>query len=187
MLHMKWSFSAIALAAAAATEGSAQQANPPPVQAPCATLACDIQSDWVRNNVMLYLVADAMPEDKYGFKPTPAQQTFGERVLHVASVNVDLLRTLGAKTSAPSLDLKAKSKADVIATLRQAGEYGTAVLREFNEQQLAERVRSPEFMGPMSSRERIVYFLITHSQDTYGQLVVYLRLNGIIPPLSRQP
>jgi uncharacterized damage-inducible protein DinB len=42
-------------------------------------------------------------------------------------------------------------------------------------------------MGPKSSRQRIVYFLMMHNQDTYGQLVVYLRLNGITPPLSRQP
>jgi hypothetical protein len=42
-------------------------------------------------------------------------------------------------------------------------------------------------MGPMASRQQIAYFLTAHSQDTYGQLVVYLRLNGITPPFSRQP
>jgi hypothetical protein len=39
----------------------------------------------------------------------------------------------------------------------------------------------------MATRQRILYFLMTHSQDTYGQLVVYVRLNGITPPASRQP
>jgi hypothetical protein len=43
------------------------------------------------------------------------------------------------------------------------------------------------FLGPKVSRQRVLYFLMTHSQDTYGQLVVYARLNGVIPPASRQP
>ncbi len=153
----------------------------------CASVSCDVQNDWLRNNVMLYLVAGAMPEDKYGYKPTPEQQSFGERVLHAAGVNVDLLRTLGGKTPAPVLNMKATTKADAMAALQQSGEYGAALLKEFNEPQLAERVASPPFMGPKSSRQRIVYFLMTHSQDVYGQLAVYLRLNGITPPLSRQP
>ena len=62
-----------------------------------------------------------------------------------------------------------------------------AVIKEFGDQGLATRVASPPFMGPLSSRQRMLYFLMTHSQDTYGQLVVYLRLNGITPPASRQP
>ena len=42
-------------------------------------------------------------------------------------------------------------------------------------------------MGPKVSRQRVLYFLMTHSQDAYGQLVVYARLNAITPPASRQP
>lgn len=74
-----------------------------------------------------------------------------------------------------------------MAALRQATQYGTAMLKEFGETGLAQRVSSPEFMGPTASRQSVVYFLMAHCQDTDGQLVVYLRLNGIVPPLSRQP
>jgi uncharacterized damage-inducible protein DinB len=166
--------------------------TPPPQQTPafmgpCSNLSCEIQNDWTRNNVLAYGLAGAMPEDKYGFKPVPEEQSFGERVLHIAQVNVSLLETLGAKTPAPAIDPKATSKAAAMAALQKAGEYGTAVIKEFSDQQLTARVASPWFMGPMSSRQRILYFLMTHSQDTYGQLVVYLRLNGITPPASRQP
>ena len=153
----------------------------------CATIACDIQKDWLRNNIMLYGLAGAMPEDKYGFKPTPAQQTFAERLMHVVEIDQSLLKTIGPRTPPPPINMKATSKADVMAAIQRSGEYGAAVLKEFTDQQLAERVDSPWFMGPTSSRQRIVYFLMTHSQDTYGQLAVYLRLNGVTPPLSRQP
>jgi uncharacterized damage-inducible protein DinB len=154
---------------------------------PCSNLSCEIQNDWSRNNVLLYGLAGAMPEDKYGFKPVPEEQSFGERVLHAAQVNVMLLQGLGAKTPAPTIDPKATTKAASMAAVQKAGEYGIAVIKEFSEPQLMERVASPWFMGPMSTRQRILYFLMTHSQDTYGQLVVYLRLNGITPPASRQP
>jgi len=159
----------------------------PSFMGPCSNLSCEIQNDWTRNNVMVYGLANAMPADKFGFKPVPEEQSFGERVLHVAQVNVSLLQTLGAKTPPPAIDPKATSKAAAMDAVQKVGDYGIAVIKEFSEQQLTGRVESPWFMGPMSSRQRILYFLMMHNQDTYGQLVVYLRLNGIVPPASRQP
>lgn len=173
---------------------SAVQAQQPPgaqtqpsFMGPCSNLSCEIQNDWTRNNVMIYGLARAMPEEKYGFKPVPEEQSFGERVLHVAQINVSLLQGLGAKTPPPTIDPKATSKTSAMDAVQKVGEYGISVIKEFSDQQLTGRVESPWFMGPISSRQRILYFLMTHSQDTYGQLVVYLRLNGITPPASRQP
>jgi uncharacterized damage-inducible protein DinB len=186
MMHIRSSALLLVLCAALAP---AQV--PSEITAPCSTLVCDVQTDWLRNNGMVALTASVMPEEKYGAKPTPEQQTFGERVLHVAEVNVLLMSSLGAKTPAPELNFKATKKAEILAVLRSAGEYGTAVLKEFKEAQLLERIKSPAimvpFMGPEQSRLRIVYFAMQHTQDTYGQLVVYLRVSGLVPPLSRQP
>jgi uncharacterized damage-inducible protein DinB len=163
----------------------------PAFMGPCANLVCEVENDWSRNNVMLYGLAGAMPEDKFNYKPTPAQQSFGERVVHAADVNLMLLRALGAKTPAPTIDTNATSKAASMAALQRVGDYGLAVIKELGEQGLAARIDSPGpmgfFMGPQLSRQRVLYFLMTHSQDTYGQLVVYARLNGVTPPASRQP
>ena len=153
----------------------------------CSNLVCDLRNDWDRNNVMVASVATAMPEEMYGFKPTPAQETFGQRVLHVASIHVQLLQSLGAKTKAPDLNFKATSKAEILSVLQGAGDYGNAVMKEFSEAQLAERAPSLPFMGGSASRQRILNFLMMHAMDTYGQLAVYLRLCGVTPPLSRQP
>jgi len=176
----------LAMAQARGPQPPAAQA-PPSFMGPCSTLSCEVENDWTRNNVLMYGLAGAMPEDKYGFKPTPEEETFGQRVLHVAQVNLSLLQGLGAKTPAPTIDPKATSKTEAMAALQRVGQYGVAVIKEFGDQGLATHVPSPPFMGPMSSRQRILYFLMTHSQDTYGQLVVYLRLNGITPPASRTP
>ncbi len=168
-----------------------RQQQPPAFMGPCVNLTCEIENDWSRNNVMLYGLAGAMPEDKFNYKPTPAQQSFGERVLHAAQVNLMLLQALGAKTPAPAIDTNATSKPPSMAALQRVGEYGVAIIKEFGDQGLMARIDSPGptkfFMGPQLSRQRVLYFLMTHSQDTYGQLVVYLRLNGITPPASRQP
>jgi len=163
----------------------------PAFMGPCANLVCEIENDWSRNNVMVYGLAGAVPEDKFNYKPTSAQQSFAERVLHVAQVNLMLLQALGAKTPAPAIDANATSKAASMAALQRVGEYGVAVIKELGEQGLVARIDSPGpmafFMGPQLSRQRILYFLMMHSQDTYGQLVVYARLNGITPPASREP
>jgi len=186
MLHIRLllAFSAVALAQAPKGAASQPAFN---FMGPCSTLVCEVEYDWSRNNVMFLGLARATPEDKFGFKPTPEQQTFGERVLHVAQINLSILETLGAKTKAPAIDQKNTSKAATIDAVQKVGDYGVAVIKELGDQGLMVRVPSPPFMGPMSTRQRLLYFLMTHSQDTYGQLVVYLRLNGIVPPVSRQP
>ncbi len=189
MLHIKLLMAFTAFAGLAAAQAPASKGAPPQFNfmGPCSTLSCEVEYDWLRNNVMMIGLARAMPEDKFGFKPTPEQQSFGERVLHAAQVNASILETLGAKAKAPVIDPKATSKTASLDALQKAGDYGVAVIKEFGDQGLTVRVASPPFMGPMSTRQRLLYFLMTHSQDTYGQLVVYLRLNGIVPPVSRQP
>jgi uncharacterized damage-inducible protein DinB len=149
------------------------------------TLAGDIQADWARTRQLITGIADAMPEDKYNAKPTPAEQSFGERVMHIVQTDLGILQALGGKTAAPTVNTKATSKADIAAALKQSFDYGEAVIKEFNDQQWNERVMPPPFMGPSASRIRIVYFDMQHTEDIYGQLVVYLRLNGGVPPASR--
>ncbi|HET9362267.1 MAG TPA: DinB family protein [Vicinamibacterales bacterium] len=172
------------LAVAASSNAVAQGRGGAPA---CTTVACDVQGDWGRGYALLIGVAEAMPEDKFGAKPTPAQESFGQRLMHVANIDLKLVSTLGGKTPAPMVNPKAASKAEIVAALRQVSDYGSAVLKEFNDQQLAERVTSMPFLGPTASRLRVIYFAMTHSQDIYGQLVVYLRLNGITPPASNRP
>jgi uncharacterized damage-inducible protein DinB len=153
----------------------------------CMNVACDLQADWAMSVDGLMGIANAMPEGEYGFKPTPAQQSFAERVMHVVSFDVKILSTLGGKTPAPTINAKASSKAEVLAAMKDWSAYGAAVLKEFNDQQLTERVTSLPFLGPTASRIRVSYFLISHAQDIYGQLAVYLRLKGVTPPRSNRP
>jgi uncharacterized damage-inducible protein DinB len=149
----------------------------------CTNLACDVQADWARSMRLLITTAEAMPEDKWAYKSTPAQRSFGEQVMHIVQIDQKLLGGLGGKTPAPQINMKPASKADTVAALRQSLEYGAAVVKEFDDQGLLERVPGM-FLGASASRIRLINFSMTHSQDVYGQMVVYLRLNGVVPPAS---
>jgi uncharacterized damage-inducible protein DinB len=126
-----------------------------------------------------------MPEDKFTYKSTPPQRTYGEQILHVAQINANLLRLVGGKAAAPTINMKATSKADIVKQMSDSFDYGTALINEQTPQTILETVNA-RFMG-QSSRSRIVYFLIGHTWDIYGQMVAYLRLNGGVPPASQRP
>ncbi len=170
----------IALVLTGATAGTAQ------------TLAADLQQDWQRMQQIMMGIADAMPEDGFDYASTPAQRTFGEQILHVAGGNVLLMGFLGAEADGPAIDrtntrtfgYMATSKADVLQALADSYDYGAAALEEFDDNDLLARVQGPPFLQ-QPSRLRLVYFVIGHAWDIYGQMAVYLRLNDIVPPASR--
>ena len=145
-----------------------------------------LRSDWLAQKDMMMKIADAMPENKFTFKSTPPQRNYGEQVMHIALSNVDLLKVLGGSATAPSFTAEsAKTKEEILKALGDSYDYGTALMNELSEATVLEPVKEPpSFLGP-SSRARIIWTLLAHSMDIYGQMAVYLRLNGIVPPASR--
>ncbi len=158
--------------------GQAQTAN--------ASLQAELLKDWTGLKDTMHQIAAEMPADKYSFKPTDAQQTFGERTVHVATTNVYFLSLLGGTAAKPTIDPKATSKDAALKALDDSFDFGTAILKQQTDQTLMQSVASaPKFMGP-SSRARIIAFLGGHTWDIYGQMAVYLRLNGKVPPASQR-
>ena len=151
-----------------------------------ASIQADFIKEWQGQKDTLVKIAEAMPEAKFSFKATPPQRDFGGHVMHIAQVNMMLLQTLAAKAPAPKINDKATSKADTIKAMSDTFDYGLAILKEQTDQTMVGTVQGPPWMGP-STRARMIAFLIGHTQDTYGQMVVYLRLNGLVPPASQRP
>jgi len=150
-----------------------------------ATVKGDVLKDWTGLKDTMVKIANAMPEDKYTYKSTPAQRDFAGQVLHIAQVNAMLLRLVGGKAAAPTIDRNATKKADVVKAMADSFDYGTALINEQTDQSMLETVQA-QFLGP-STRARVFYFLVGHTWDIYGQMVVYLRLNGGVPPASQRP
>jgi uncharacterized damage-inducible protein DinB len=179
---------ALGLLAAACGSPTTESSTPAPPAAAApagtATVLGDLLKDWARQKETMMTIADAMPEDKFGYKSTPPQRRYGEQVMHVATVNVDILKWIGGQTSAPSFTAEsAKTKADMLKAMADSYDYGTALLKEQTDATITQTMDG-RFLGP-STRARMFWFLLGHSMDIYGQMAVYLRLNGIVPPASR--
>ena len=145
--------------------------------------------DWTMQKDTMMKISAAMPEEKFTFKSTPVQRNFGEQVLHVVEANVNQINRLGSKVPAPAYNMKETRKAEILKMLEASFDYGTAVLQSMSDNDLlapAVSGRGDRFMGG-SNRVRVVYFDMGHTWDIYGQMVVYLRLNGITPPASQRP
>jgi uncharacterized damage-inducible protein DinB len=151
------------------------------------SINAEMVKDWNDLKGTMDKIAAAMPEDKFTFKSTPAQRDYGQQIMHIAQVNLRFLQGVGAKVQAPAIDLKATTKAGIIKAMDDSFDFGTAILKEQTDQTMLQPAAMPPgFMGP-SSKARIYTFLIGHTWDIYGQMAVYLRLNGVVPPASVRP
>jgi hypothetical protein len=149
-----------------------------------ATVGGDLIKDWERQKASMMAIADAMPEDRFDYKSTPAQRNYGEQIMHIASVNVQILGLVGGTVAAPLFTAQgATTKAEILQALADSYDYGIALLSEQTGASINETVEAA-FLGP-STRARVFWFLLGHSMDAYGQMAVYLRLNDIVPPASR--
>ena len=166
------------------TPEQAEPASATTATAASATILGDLLKDWERQKETMMQIADAMPEDKFGYKSTPPQRSYGEQVMHIATVNVDVLKWIGGQTPAPSFTAEsAETKADMLMAMADSYDFGIALLKEQTDTTITQTIDG-RFLGP-STRARIFWFLLGHSMDIYGQMAVYLRLNGIVPPASR--
>ena len=159
----------------------------PAAQTSTASLQADLVKDWEAQRDKLMKLAAAMPEDKFSFKPKPEMRSWAEQLTHVAGAIVGTLRRLDAAATAPTLPQNATAKADVLKALCDAFEFGSTVLKKQTDATIAEGVQGPGYYGPgLSTRARLVYRTLVHTEDEYGAMTVYLRLNGITPPASER-
>lgn len=126
-------------------------------------------------------VAQLMPDEKYAFRPSPEEMSFAEQLVHISG-NLAWLSTSylsGAANPISEADKKAVSKKEVIAIVTKTFDYALQVLRQFKSTQLADTVSF--FAGPLNKLQ-IINLVNDHQSHHRGQLLVYLRLNGIKPP-----
>jgi hypothetical protein len=133
-------------------------------------------ANWTDINNRVVKMAEEFPENKYDFKPTDGVRTFADVLRHVAFWNQWAAKTArGEKPDGKPNELpKAQfaTKAAIVAALKASVEEGAAEIKK------GPASPEPKLSGLWTS-------FIGHSSEHYGQLVVYFRLNGIVPPASR--
>jgi len=135
----------------------------------------------------LITMAEDFPEDKYDYKATPAERTFAENLLHVAGVNYYFTNAVrGEKPPAGENPPRSqyKTKAEVVAFVKKSFTDGAAAIEARGDTGMSETVVDP-YSNEDTRIYDYAYGFIEHSGEHYGQLVVYYRLNGIVPPESR--
>ena len=137
--------------------------------------------------------AEAMPEDKFEFAPTNGEfkgvRTFGEQIKHVAAVNymfgaAILSEKVPVDVGDESGPASVKTKAEILSYLKDSFAYVHKAIETVNEKNLVDPLKSPFGEGSVT-RLGLATSVAAHGFDHYGQMVEYLRMNGVVPPASR--
>ena len=186
MRWMKLMGALVLCAGLAAMPVHAQEAakKEPPKAAPSPSQA--VLEQWNDIGKKLIAMAEDFPEDKYEYKPHPDSRTFAAGLLHVsASMYYFTDFALGQKpryADDPKRD-DLKTKAQIVAFVKKCIQDGADAIKAKGDKGLNESVNDG---GPHLDRlYDLAYGLIEHSGEHYGQLVVYYRNNGLVPPESR--
>jgi uncharacterized damage-inducible protein DinB len=152
--------------------------------------ALDRSYAWLEHQLLQ--AAEAMPAEKFNFRPTPEVRTFGEQLRHIAAVQW----VVGAwlQDAKPPADVgdgdngpaSMSAKAEVLNYLRHSFAYIRSSLKTINEQNALEFIPHPyDPANTKLARISLATGYANHGWNHYGQIVVYQRLNGVAPPPSR--
>jgi hypothetical protein len=141
-----------------------------------------------------FSVAEAMPAEKYSYIPAApggkfdGARSFAEQVKHVACANFAFFNEIEGKTPPDGCEkggpAPAKTKAELLNYLRDSFDYGNKVLATVNAQNAMDRVAG-RYGGP-NTKLGMAVIAVWHVADHYGQIVYYVRLNGIVPPPTQK-
>jgi len=142
-----------------------------------------LRTQWEGTRKLVVGMAEAIPEAKYDYKPTPEVRSFREQLVHLVGENHMFM---GMVAGDKPMDRKVldglKTREDILKALGDSYDNGTKVLAGLTDEKALESV--PAFGGKQTPRWAIVMANIVDNMDHYGNLVVYVRLNGITPPRS---
>ena len=127
---------------------------------------------------------EAMPADKYGFKPTPEQMTFGHLAAHIVSSNYFFCSNVGDVPQSKTEELKdTDSKDKLVAAMKASCEFCHTALAKADDSKLGDSITW--FDGKPRARAAAFLALASSWADHYGMAAMYLRLNGVFPPTAR--
>jgi DinB superfamily len=157
------------------------QSAPAPSTSPVADAIRTTLANYSKN---MTAAADAMPADKFAFKPTPEQNSFAHLTLHISQSNYAFCSKIGgvAAPEVPKLT-DAESKDKLVAALKTSFDFCSTALAKVDDSHLGESM--PLFNNQNASRASIILTLARSWADHYSAQAMYLRLNGVLPPTAQ--
>jgi uncharacterized damage-inducible protein DinB len=162
-----------------------QKQNAAPKPAPSASEA--VLEQWNDIGRKLIAMAEDFPEDKYSYKPAPTIGTFAQRLIHAAHANEFFINAVRGEKMPAMDDPKPetfKTKADVVAYVKKSFADGAAAIKAKGDKGMSDIVVDP-FANEQTRISDFAYGFVEHSGEIYGQLTVYYRVAGMVPPESR--
>jgi len=145
-------------------------------------LVKDAMGQWKQASTNALKAAQKMPAEKYDYKASPEVRTFGGFVGHIADAGVLFCAAAaGEKKSPPGAEKTAKTKEALVAALQETMAYCDKVYGGLTG---ASALESVKFFGQDRTRVGVLFFNNMHTYEHYGNLVTYMRANGLVPPSS---
>jgi DinB family protein len=154
-------------------------------QDPSAPVSDALRSAATRAGSNLVAAAEEMPAGKYGFKPTPAQMSFGDVIAHLSGGNYFLCSSIAGVEAPKRSEITGKTpKAKLVGELRESFQFCNSALGKVNDSGLSQKV--PFFGNREVSRAEMMFDAAEDWADHYSQLANYLRLNQLLPPTAKK-
>jgi uncharacterized damage-inducible protein DinB len=147
-------------------------------------LSADVKRDYKNVRDFFIRAAEKMPEAEYGFKPSPDVRSFGQQVAHVADDQYNLCAPAKGETRKAAyteIEDTLSKKADLVAALKEAFAYCDGAYDAMTDASGAEMVK---FGKGSRTRFEMLNWNLWHTWEHYGNVVVYLRMKGLVPPSS---
>jgi hypothetical protein len=145
------------------------------------TTAAEVKAAYNAIKANLTKAAEKMPEDAYSFKASPDIRTFGALIAHVADAQGRTCAFIGG-TPPPDGAGSKTAKADLVAALKASYDICDGVINSLTDEDGAKAIS----MGRAGQRTKLgaLWGMVTHSNEEYGYLAVYMRLKNVVPPSS---
>jgi len=161
---------------------AAAQTTPAQMKNPVSAALRDILPGRQKNTVA---AVEAMPADKFNYKPTADQMTFGHLVVHMAETNYLLCGKAAAVPAPKDEEVKdTDSKDKLVAALKASFDFCSDALAKMDDSKLVETTEG--FGGKQVTRAWISLILAGTWADHYAETAMYLRLNGLLPPTAKK-
>ncbi|MES2177048.1 MAG: DinB family protein [Gemmatimonadota bacterium] len=172
----------LTIAAAPVVAQTATPATTKTMATKAGSAVADIRSHWRTMSGYVLQSAVDVPEAKYAFKPTPEVRSFGELIAHVAGAQSMFCAMALGEKAPPEDAVSAKSKADLIAAMKQSNQNCERAYAQSD----ASVSANVDVFGEQHTRLYALMMNATHDAEHYGNIITYMRINGMVPPSSKR-
>jgi uncharacterized damage-inducible protein DinB len=148
-----------------------------------AQMAGDVKAMFDAVSVNVLKAAEKMPDENYGFQPTPEVRTFARLIGHIADAHTRFCATSLGQQVSPAYEKSAASKADLVKAIKDSNTLCADAYAKATDASLGEKLK-------MGQRERtrlwFLAFNASHTNEHYGNIVTYMRIKGLVPPSSER-